>query len=105
MQIHRPKIGGAQEDQTNNPKTAAWNSSQPAGRGKVSAGPSRYHLTYLEEAIVLPGTSKDSRCMALFWYSYTHKILMKFSTHDKMMNCRGCFYPTSIISPRLAMHK
>lgn len=58
MQIHRPKIGGAQEDQTNDPKTADCNSSQPAGHSaKVSAGPSRYHQTYLEEAIVLPGTS------------------------------------------------
>lgn len=41
MQIHRPKIGGAQEDQTNDPKTADCNSSQPAGHSaKVSAGPS-----------------------------------------------------------------
>ena len=44
MQIHRPKIGGAQEYQTNDPKTADYNSSQPAGHAKVSAGPSRYPL-------------------------------------------------------------
>ena len=71
MQIHRRKIGGAQEDQTNDPKTADCNSSQPAGRAKVSAGPSRYHQTYLEEAINCHTWYiglKDSGCMALFWY-------------------------------------